>query len=691
MSLFIFIKKALANAVIFIKLRYPMKKLPLLPLLSAAFLTALVGTAYAQATYTAASSGNWAAPASWTHVSGPAGTFPNGVGDVAQRLAGGSVTITQNVTGNVTLGAATLGGIASGSLTLQVTSGNGLILNNGGNGATLTNSANSTSLGRLVITGNGTGTVTLADNLTVTNNSTSTLNTSGAISLGAAPIGGTGNLTINNVTNNLGYGYVLMQYKQSTFVGSVNIRSGAVTMSHSSSATAGTSFFGNSSNIVTLGSSGGGGVSLVAQGYTTTSFLSSPLVVASGTEGTTVIGGNNVAAANLTGAAHYSGTVTLNQDVVLLSAVSGAALVSNVNTTLFNNTISGTGGVTVRGTAADLGSTFVALGATQLTGNNTFSGDTRISSGSLAIGANGGGTNSLALQNSTLDLDGLDSGSLIFGTVAIPTTGNNTTTASLTTTATIGGLKGSRDLSLANYAAGAVTLSVGNNNANTDYSGAMSGAGAVTKIGSGALKLSGANTYAGATTVNAGSLIVNGSISNSAVTVNNTGTLGGTGVITPTGTNDITVASGGVVAPGDGGIESLELNLGTTTGDIVFSSGSTFTFDLNAPGSSDVLAIAGLIASTTEVTFNNNTINFNNLGGLAPGTYTLFTFDAASAYTGTLVLGTGLGGFAPDADLQYNATNIQLVIAAVPEPSTVALTVLGGLAGIFCLRRRRGN
>src|SRR5215472_7939635 len=60
---------------------------------------------------------------------------------------------------------------------------------------------------------------------------------------------------------------------------------------------------------------------------------------------------------------------------------------------------------------------------------------------------------------------------------------------------------------------------------------ALSGIGGVTKIGAGALVLSGTDTYSGPTTVAAGTLIVNGSIANSAVTVNSGAMLSGTGTV----------------------------------------------------------------------------------------------------------------------------------------------------------------
>ena len=121
---------------------------------------------------------------------------------------------------------------------------------------------------------------------------------------------------------------------------------------------------------------------------------------------------------------------------------------------------------------------------------------------------------------------------------------------------TIGSLEGSGIVFL-----GSNPLSVGSNNRSTDYSGLIQDGrpdggegtgGALTKIGSGTLTLSGVNTYTGATTINSGKLEVDGSIT-SAVTVNNGGTLAGSGSAT-----GVTINNGGMVAPG--GSQILHIN-----------------------------------------------------------------------------------------------------------------------------------
>ena len=213
----------------------------------------------------------------------------------------------------------------------------------------------------------------------------------------------------------------------------------------------------------------------------------------------------------------------------------------------------------------------------------------------------------------------------------------------------------------------------------------------VTGLGTAILSHAAGNGYTGMTTVYTGATLLVNNASGSgtgsgAVDVRSGATLGGTGIIVPGGSAGIAVASGGILAPGDSVLDvlgTLEINLASTTGKSVFQTGARFAFDLNAPGQSDTLAFTGLTAG--DVVFNNNVMDFTNLGGLAPGSYTLFTFATAGAYTGGLAVGTGLEGY--EASFSYNAQSI--VLNVVPEPGTTGL-VLGAL-GLLAVRRRRNR
>src|SRR5262249_47300455 len=137
------------------------------------------------------------------------------------------------------------------------------------------------------------------------------------------------------------------------------------------------------------------------------------------------------------------------------------------------STLSGTNGLTKSG-----------VGGLMLSSANTYSGDTNLNGGVLTI------NNANAVQNSTVNFN-LQAGSLAFGAGI--------------TSPVIGGLNGNQAVNLTTTDSLAVNLSVGNNNASTTYSGNMSGAGSLTKIGTGTLTMSGpANAYVGTTTVSAG-------------------------------------------------------------------------------------------------------------------------------------------------------------------------------------------
>ena len=95
----------------------------------------------------------------------------------------------------------------------------------------------------------------------------------------------------------------------------------------------------------------------------------------------------------------------------------------------------------------------------------------------------------------------------------------------------------------------ATTFTIGDNNANGDFTGSIeraSGSGTVnvTKIGAGVQRLAGHCTHNGTTTVSGGTLIVDGDFTASSVTVAAGAALGGSGGIT----NDVTFADGAKLA-----------------------------------------------------------------------------------------------------------------------------------------------
>jgi autotransporter-associated beta strand protein len=176
------------------------------------------------------------------------------------------------------------------------------------------------------------------------------------------------------------------------------------------------------------------------------------------------------------GSATYSGTLTPAGTLYRLGGGGGTLTMASA--------LTGANDLVVAGNGTTPGTVILAA-------NNTFSGITTISAGTLQIG--NGGT----------------AGSLGSGDVF-----NNAT--------------------LAINRADVVTLA-----------NAISGTGALQQNGTGTTRLTGTSTYTGATVVNAGTLSVNGSIASSAVTVNSGGTLGGNGSV-----GDTTI-NGGTLSPGN--------------------------------------------------------------------------------------------------------------------------------------------
>jgi fibronectin-binding autotransporter adhesin len=166
---------------------------------------------------------------------------------------------------------------------------------------------------------------------------------------------------------------------------------------------------------------------------------------------------------------------------------------------LTGGTISGTSGLlTSTGTSAfdmqngtegaildgGVGLNKTTSGTVVLSNANTFTGPTSVTAGTLVV------AHPLALQNTTVSVT--SNGALGF--------------AAGTTSPTFGGLGGGSNIALTTAASQAVALTVGGNNANTTYAGALSGPGSLIKQGVGTLTLGATSTYSGATNITGGVL-----------------------------------------------------------------------------------------------------------------------------------------------------------------------------------------
>ena len=247
------------------------------------------------------------------------------------------------------------------------------------------------------------------------------------------------------------------------------------------------------------------------------------------------------------------------------NSLQGSQITNNAALT-FNQNILGTYAGVISGSGS---LTKAGFGQLTLTGNNTYTGGTTVSSGVLMIG--NGGT----------------SGSIV---------GNIVNNAQLTF----------------------------NRSDNLTFDGQISGGGAVTKIGAGTLTLTGNSTHLGGTFVSEGTLLVNGSIPSAFVAG---GTLGGTGTV-----GNTTVVNGGTIAPGNS-IGQLNFAGNVTFQPFSFYQveanaagqadrlAATGTATLNG-GTVQVLAAAGTYAPTT-------TYNILHANQGVNGTFAGVTSDTA--------------------------------------------------------------
>ena len=326
-------------------------------------------------------------PGNWSSDGNPGWNgsgVPNAQGAVAEYLGGSSATITQDIALGVTVGTLRSGSSGNASLSITLTNPITFDQDGGGSGSALIENAR-TAAGSYRLNFS-TGTFTLADNLTIRNSSPGA-SSSGSIALVGVNIGGTGNITFDNVSNNVAAGQIAMTTANtSNFTGNVLIRKGAVTFADVDN------FGSQTTNVITLGESGQGSVTLVSSATVTGAIINN-IVVASGTTGTSVLGSSSAAGSGNT---TYSGTVTLNGSLSLTSANTGSAHVT------LSGIVSGTGDLTK-----------VGAGIARLTAVNTYTGNTTVSAGSLLLVS--GSEERFKIQDANVSNKFLGTGAVDFG------------------------------------------------------------------------------------------------------------------------------------------------------------------------------------------------------------------------------------------------------------------------------------
>jgi autotransporter-associated beta strand protein len=363
-----------------------------------------------------------------------------------------------------------------------------------------------------------------------------------------------------------------------------------------------TGFVPNNAGVaVTFGTAGANSAVSIASGSRTVgavNFVNSVATTISGSSANYLIldntGGTSASATiNVSGSHSISANVQLNSP----SAITVTSGTDQLNIS----------GVLVDGSSGARSLSLSGSGTLNLGGANTMSGSVSVNSASTLLLSNNS-----ALQNATM-------------------VGGSLTFANGITTPTFGGLAGGGGFALTTTAFQPVALSAGNNGQSTAYSGVLSGNGSLTKIGGGALRLTGANTFSGNTLVSAGTL-----------TLGNANALQNSN-LDPSGAG--TLNFGGLTAATLGGI--------TNTGTLVLA---------NSAGAAINLSVGN---NNQNTTFAGSLQGGGNLTKVGNGTLLLTN---SNSYSGTTAISAGT--------LQFQGPN------SLPAGSPITISAGGGVLSI---------
>ena len=420
-------------------------------------------------------------------------------------------------------------------------------------------------------------------------------------------------------------------------------------------------FAGNSLGVAGTGNSSGiaQGSEMYLMGGSSASFsVSVPQTISgtiAGSGGLTSLG---TSVLTLAGTNTYFGTTTISSGTLKFTADtsglggnivnSGVLLFAQTNNSTYSNVISGTGAVTQNGSAT-----------LTLTGTNTYSGSTTITTGTLQVGtANAFPPNAIVIM-------GNNSGAVL-----------NFNNFSQTISSLSGGGSAGGTVSL-----GTGALTINGSNINTTYSGVITGTGGLTIQGTGTFQLAGNNTYLGTTTINSGTLqegISNALLPSSVIVIANTSGAGldlngfnqtisslsgggssggnialGTGTLTIAGNNITTTYSGAITGTGGLTIQGTgTFRLGGTNntyrGTTTVNRGTFQGGAVNAFSSNSVVLLANVAGASLDLNGFNQSVGSLSGGGsaggnvsLGTGTLTISGSNINTSYAGAI---TGTGG-----------------------------------------------
>lgn len=387
-----------------------------------------------------------------------------------------------------------------------------------------------------------------------------------------------------------------------------------------------------------------------------------------------------------------SGLLTINSKIQLGNGSSGsfvADFTNNVNTSnsvVINGTISQSTGQTwgLQIDGNNTANSFVILnGVASYSGDTTIGAGGKLRVGTANVMPNGAGKGNVVIQ-----------GSGIFSINNVDLSINALVSTSSSASTTKAG-------------SSSHTFTIGNGDATGSYTGTLSwtggGSSNVVKTGLGTQTFGGAVTVANAFNVTGGTALLNSTLSGVSSTTSASATIGGTGTATLTGA----FTANGNVAPGANapGVFTVSAATGAT-----FGATSALLAEIggNTPGNYDHLNFtnaAGGVTLTSGAALNLSVVNsftpnssdiYYILSRADSGAFS--TLFAGTTEGGTVSLG---GGYTGQITYQANWTGTQAGsgltggndvaiynVQAVPEPASVVLLAISGLALLGGYRRR---
>lgn len=394
------------------------------------------------------------------------------------------------------------------------------------------------------------------------------------------------------------------------------------------------------------GGAGANTVTLQGTGTASNAFVNFQGLTMAGTDWTWAGTGTFSTALVQSGTLNLTGTLGTTTASVVATVDAGATLQANASNLPLSVTDNGLvrfqqdGAGTYTGTIGGSGAV-EKTGAGTLTmapssaGGNTYSGGTTITQGTLSVAADtalGAASGGLAFNGGTLQLGGAFN---VASSRAVSITANNGT--------------------------------IDTQGFNSTLTQGITGAGSLTKLGSGTLTMNGTNGYTGGTNVNAGTVIVGDATSASAtlggggpVTVAAGAALGGYGSVTGNMTNNGTLSVANALASlGGGATGNFRINGNLTNAGLVQLGGS---------GVGNTLTVAGNYVGQNATLALNTTL----AGDGAPSDKLVVSGGTASGASTLKV--TNVGG----AGAQTTGDGIQVVQAANGATTSAGAFSLSG-------------